>query len=84
MKGSTDNKPEEFPSVRGSCPHPEVGFGICLPWMSSEYILNARTQLSRKSKRIAGHIICLYRIHLPLMSYTCMHMIFVQVDNCLV
>lgn len=81
MKGSTDNK---FPSVQGSCPHSEVGIGICLSWVSSEHALKAWTQLSRKSERIAGQLICLYRLHLALMSCTCMHMIFVRVDKCLV
>lgn len=84
MKGSTDNKPEEFSSAWGSCRHSEVGFGICLSWVSSEYVLKACTQLSRKSERIAGQLLCLYRLHLALMSCTCMHMIFVQVDKCLV
>lgn len=84
MKGSTDNRPEEFPSVWGSCPHSEVGFGVCLSWVPSEYILKACTQLSRKSERIAGQLICLLQVTSGFDELYMLHMIFVQMDKCLV
>lgn len=57
MKGSTDNKPEEFLSVWDSRPHSGVRVAICFSWVSSEYVLKAWTQLSRKSERTAGKLL---------------------------
>lgn len=52
--------------------------------MPSEYILKACTQLSRKSERIAGQLICLLQVTSGFDELYMLHMIFVQMDKCLV